>query len=107
MFPLAKRFPQGCKVRRSPSAHSTFAEQEKRQARGNEAEKEFRVPCGSNSQKREGCEEQKVIVTTVLHGGVLGWFSSTWSSLCLVPFQLLHLKRWNFHQSFFGPSVQR
>lgn len=53
MFPLAKRFPQGCKVRWSPSAHSTFAEQEKSWARGNEAEKEFRVVAARAKRERD------------------------------------------------------
>lgn len=53
MFPRAKRFPQGCKVRRSPSVHSTFAEQEKSWARGNEAEKQFRVVAATAKRERD------------------------------------------------------
>lgn len=53
VFPLAKKFPQGCKVRRSPSVHATFAVQEKSWARGNEAEKEFRVVAATAKRERD------------------------------------------------------
>lgn len=70
-------------------------------------QKKAGVPCGSNSQKREGCEEQKVTVTTVLHGGVSGWLSTQSSSLCLVPSPLLGFNFGEIIISLFLASLYR
>lgn len=59
MFPPAKRFPQRCKVPRSPSAHSEFAEQEKSWARGNEAEKDFEFLAAATAKRERDVKNKR------------------------------------------------